>query len=336
MVTIKDISQKSGYSPATVSKALNGYGDVSAETQEKIRSIAEELHYMPNAAARLLKTNRSQNIGVVFEDDTLSGLTHGYFSRILNSAKNELERRGYDITFIGRNIGGKSFLEHIRYRNCDGVLIANVDFTAGSVLELVHSEVPAVTIDYIFDNVSSVMSDNVEGSYQLTRYLLDAGHKRIAFIHGEQTSVTAKRLSGFFRALAEAGVDVPDSYVLDGRYNDTKTSAALTRQLMEMPSPPTAIMYPDDFAYIGGMNELEKMNIKIPDDVSVVGYDGINLSQVIRPRLTTYSQDAEMIGSESGRKLVEIIEQGRGAVAEQIMVSGRLIEGKSVKTIKKR
>ena len=83
------------------------------------------------------------------------------------------------------------------------------------------------------------------------------------------------------------------------------------------------------------MNELEKMNIKIPEDVSVVGYDGINLSQVIRPRLTTYSQDAEMIGSESGRKLVEMIEQGRGAVAEQILVSGRLIKGNSVKELKK-
>ena len=335
MVTIKDISQKSGYSPATVSKALNGYGDVSAETQEKIRSIAEELHYQPNAAARLLKTNRSQNIGVVFEDETFSGLTHGYFSRILNSAKNELERRGYDITFIGRNIGGRSFLEHIRYRNCDGVLIANVDFSAESVRELIQSEVPAVTIDYIFDNVSAVMSDNVEGSYQLTRHLLEAGHKRIAFIHGEHTSVTAKRLSGFFKAHAEAGVNVPDGYILEGRYNDTKTSALMTRKLMELPTPPTAIMYPDDFAYIGGMNELEKMNIKIPEDISVVGYDGINLSQVIRPRLTTYSQDAEMIGSESGRKLVEMIEQGRGAVAEQILVSGRLIKGNSVKELKK-
>lgn len=335
MVTIKDISKKSGFSPATVSKALNGYGDVSPKTQEKIRKIADQLHYMPNSAARLLKTNRSHNIGVVFEDETLSGLTHDYFSRILNSAKNELERRGYDITFIGRHIGGTSFLEHLRYRNCDGVLIANVDFTADTVLELIHSEIPAVTIDYIFDNVSAVMSDNVEGTYQLTKYLLEAGHKKIAFIHGEHTSVTSKRLSGFFRAFAEADLEVSDGYVLEGRYHDTKISALMTKRLMELPEPPTAIMYPDDFAYIGGMNELEKMNIRIPDDVSVVGYDGINLSQVIRPRLTTYSQDAEMIGTESGRKLVEVIEQGRGAVAEQIMVSGHLIAGNSVKVLKK-
>ncbi len=100
MVTIKDLSKKCGVSPATVSKALNGYGDVAPATLEKVRKAARELHYTPNPAARLLKTNRSRNIGVVFEDETLSGLTHDYFSRILNSAKNELEGRGYDLSLI--------------------------------------------------------------------------------------------------------------------------------------------------------------------------------------------------------------------------------------------
>ena len=334
MVTIKDISKKCGVSPATVSKALNGYGDIAPQTLEKVKKAAEELHYMPNSAARLLKTNRSNNIGVVFEDDALSGLTHDCFSRMLNSARSELERRGYDMTFIGARVGGSSFLEHVRYRNCDGVLIANSDFTSTRVRELIDSGIPVVTVDYVFDNISSVMSDNVDGAYRLTKYLLEAGHTRIGFIHGERSSVTAKRLSGFFRALSDHGVDVPDSYVLEGRYRDTKLAALMTRSLMELPKPPTAIMFPDDYACIGGMNELEEMGFSIPGDVSVAGYDGINLSQIIRPELTTYYQDAEAMGSESGRKLVEVIEQGRGAVAEQIMVSGSLLEGKSVKRLK--
>ena len=334
MVTIKDISKRCGVSPATVSKALNGYDDVSPKTLERIRKAADELHYMPNAAARLLKTNRSNNIGVVFEDETLSGLTHDYFSAILNSAKLELEKHGYDITFIGQKVGGSSFLEHVRYRKCDGVLIANVDFSADSVQELIRSEIPTITIDYVFDNVSSVLSDNVEGGYLLTKYLLDAGHEKIAFIHGEMTSVTSKRLSGFYKAFSEYGLEVPTEYVVEGRYHDAKVSSELTKKLMELETPPTAILYPDDYAYIGGMNELEKMGIRIPDDISVVGYDGINLSQVIRPRLTTYRQDTDSIGRESARKLIEIIEQGKSAVAEQIMVSGQLVEGKSVKRYK--
>ena len=105
MVTIKDISKQCGVSPATVSKALNGYGDISTETAEMIRKTAQEMHYMPNAAARQLKTNMSHNIGVLFVDDTMSGLTHEYFSAILNSAKEEAERLGYDITFISRTVG---------------------------------------------------------------------------------------------------------------------------------------------------------------------------------------------------------------------------------------
>ena len=114
MVTIKDISKACGVSPATVSKALNGYGDISAETIALVKRTASEMHYMPNAAARLLKTNISHNIGVLFVDESRTGLTHEYFSMILNSVKEEAEARGYDITFISQNLGGGpvSFLEH--------------------------------------------------------------------------------------------------------------------------------------------------------------------------------------------------------------------------------
>ena len=102
---------------------------------------------------------------------------------------------------------------------------------------------------------------------------------------------------------------------------------------MEMEEPPTVIMYPDDYSYLGGLSQLEKMNLSVPEDVSVVGYDGINLSQVLRPRLTTYYQDAEMIGKQSMRKLVESIENKKTCIVEQIMVSGRLLEGRSVKQL---
>ena len=188
MTTIKDISRACGVSPATVSKALNGYSEISKETVDLVRRTAKEMHYMPDAAARLLKTNISHNIGVLFEDGTMSGLTHEYFSLILNSVKKEAEKLGYDITFISRYIGGQevSFLEHCRYRRCDGVVIACVDFESAPVIELVRSEVPIVTIDYTFDNISCILSDNIEGNRKLTSHLIEAGHRKIAFIHGEE------------------------------------------------------------------------------------------------------------------------------------------------------
>lgn len=155
-ITIKDIATKCGVSASTVSKALNNYGDISPETAELIRKTAREMHYVPNTAARQLKTNTSHNIGVLFVDGMNSGLTHEYFSGILDAARDEAERLGYDITFIGKNIGGMpmTYLEHCQYRKVDGVLIANVNFSDAGVIELVKSEIPVITVDYAFDSTS--------------------------------------------------------------------------------------------------------------------------------------------------------------------------------------
>ncbi|MBE6042160.1 MAG: LacI family transcriptional regulator [Clostridiales bacterium] len=333
MVTIKDISKACGVSPATVSKALNGYDDISEDTIELVKRTAKELNYTPNAAARLLKTSISHNLGVLFVDDTMSGLTHEYFSLILNSVKEEAELCGYDITFISKTLGRQkmSFLQHCRYRNCDGVVIASVNFDSPAVHELVSSEVPVITIDFSFDNVSSVMSDNMEGSYRLAKHLAEQGHRRIAFIHGELTSVTYKRIVGFNRAMQEEGIVIPPEYMMTARYHDADSVARATSDLMDLPEPPTAIMFPDDFSYMGGQAELQRRGLSIPEDVSVCGYDGINLSKIIQPQLTTWHQDADRIGKESVRKLVETIENRATCVAEQIMVSGELVSGYSVR-----
>ncbi|MEE0955605.1 MAG: LacI family DNA-binding transcriptional regulator [Eubacterium sp.] len=332
MVTIKDIARECGVSPATVSKALNGYGDINPVTAEGIRAKAQEMNYHPNLAARQLKTNISRNIGVVFEDETNSGLAHEHFSRILNSAKDEAEHLGYDITFISEVFGG-SFVEHCRNRKCDGVLITTADFAQPSIVELVDSEIPTVSIDYAFENQTCIMSDNMEGEYRLTRYLIEQGHRKIAFIHGEKTAVTIKRLRGFYQACQEAGIEVPDAYVIEGKYHETSNSAIATRSLMQMRNRPTAILYPDDYAYIGGSTELRNMGIRVPEDVSVAGYDGIGLSQVLSPKLTTWCQDTDKIGRCAARKLVELIESKGKAKAEQVLVSGRLQKGESVSRV---
>lgn len=335
MVTIKDIARECNVSTATVSKALNGYEDIGSDTVERIRKTAQEMHYRPNSAARMLKTNISHNIGVVFLEATESGIGHEYFSKILNSAKDEAEHLGYDITFISKTIGNSSFVEHCKYRRCDGVLVVSVgDFMDPAVTELIRSSFPTVVIDYTFNNHSSILSDNVEGSYSLTKYLIENGHRRIGMIHGERTSVTEKRISGFYKACQEYGIEIKDDYVLEGRYHSPEAAAEATHQLMTLKEKPTAIMYSDDFAAIGGMNVLEEMGISIPEDVSVTGYDGITLSQVMRPKLTTWYQDTDKIGRASARKLVENIENRKSCIAEQILVHGRLLEGRSVKKIK--
>ncbi|WP_326908042.1 LacI family DNA-binding transcriptional regulator [Sedimentibacter sp. MB31-C6] len=335
MVTIKDISKKSGYSTSTVSKALNGSSEIGENTSSFIRKVANEMGYFPNAAARLLKTNHSNNIGVLFIDEMQSGLAHEYFSAVLNSVKDEAEHLGYDITFISRNIGKMhmSYYNHCKYRNCDGVVIACVDFNDPEVVELIQSEIPTVTIDHIFNDCTAILSDNISGVTDLVKYIYDNGHRKIAYIHGENTSVTQRRLSGFYKTCKEMGLEIPNNYIKEARYHDPKSSGLATRELLQLSDPPSCIMYPDDFSFIGGMNEIEKQGLKIPDDISVAGYDGIYLSQVLRPKLCTFKQNTEALGKEAANNIVMAITEKKTYIPKQIWIEGELLTGKSIKKI---
>jgi LacI family transcriptional regulator len=335
LVTLKDISESCKVSVATVSKALNGQSDVGEETSRRIRKVASELGYLPNASARALKTNRSHSIGVLFVDKTGTGLRHEYFSGILDSLKVEAESRGYDITFISNSIGRNtmSYAGHARYRRFDGVIIASADFKDPQVLELVDSAIPLVVLDYVFDSRTAVVSDNVSGMEELTEYIIAQGHRRIAFIHGEDTTVTQKRLASFIKTCAMHGISIPDGFIRQALYHDPKSSGLATRELLGLAEKPTCIIYPDDFSYIGGMNEIEKHGLNVPGDISVAGYDGILLSKVLRPRLTTFEQNAEEIGKTAAAKLIENIENPKTYIPETVSVKGHLIEGESVKAL---
>ncbi len=335
MVTIRQIAEKCSVSVATVSKALNNAPDIGTETAKRIRETARTLGYFPNAAARALRTNHSYNIGVLFVDGTRSGLTHEYFSQVLNSLKNEAERQGYDVTFISRNIGdtSMSYLEHCKYRNCDGVVIASVDFNDPSITELVKSNIPVVTIDYLFDNCSAVISDNVQSMRDLVHFIYSKGHRKIAIIHGEDTAVTRFRLASFHKTCEELGITIPDEYVRAGVYHDPRESGLATRDLLSLKNRPTCIMYPDDFSFIGGMNEIERHGLAIPEDISVTGYDGIYLSQVLRPRLTTLKQDSEQIGEQAATLLVNAIKSPKTYIPNRVVVPGVVWEGETVKQL---
>ncbi len=335
MVTITDIAKACGVSRAAVSKALNGAPDISPKTAERIREQARTLGYLPNAAARALKVGRSYNIGVLFSDPTGSGITHEYFSQILESVKAEAERHGYDITFISKDLGAMSmdFYEHAKYRSCDGVVIASADFQDPAIIRLAQSEIPTVTLDYTFDSRTSILSDNIRGMEALVRFVYERGHRRLAFIHGEMTSVTQKRVASFKKTCASLGITVPADFIRPAVYHDPRSSGLATRALLALPEQPTCIFYPDDLSFLGGMSELERHGISIPKDMSVVGYDGIPLSQILRPRLSTYRQGAERMGCEAARLLIEQIEHPDTWLPQSITVEGELLEGDTVRII---
>ena len=334
MVSLKDVATRCGVSVATVSKALNDHQDISADTRERIRQAAAEMGYMANAAARTLKTNRSYNIGVLFVDQRHSGLAHEFFSSVLDSLRVEAESRGYDITFINSRIGSgsdnRSYLQHCLYRGVDGVVIASVDFTDPMVLELVNSGLPVVTIDHVFNNRIAVVSDNTQGMQNLVRYVIGKGHRKLAILHGESTTVTENRLTGFHRACAEAGIEVPEAWIRFSPFHDSDRCYQVTKELLSLPDRPDCIFFPDDYSFIGAMNAIREFGLQIPKDISVVGYDGIQLSQMISPKLTTWKQNTKELGRLAAASLVELIEHPKTAILDRHIVSGNLLEGESV------
>ncbi len=311
MVTIYDIAKKTGYAPATVSKALNDKPDISAKTKEKIHRVAKEMGYSPNSQAIALSTNKTWNVGVLFEDGQHSGFTHYLFSRVLESIKQEAEFNGYDITFMSKSIAGKdtTYLEHARYRRCDGIIIACIDFKAKEIKELVESEIPVVAIDHIFDTASTVKSDNVDGMRKIVYYLKAQGHKNITYIHGETSYVTEQRIESFIKA-NEDFLDYGKFSLIEGVYYSKSDAYNKTNLLFQKAKEiPSAIVYPDDYSALGGIECILEHGYNIPEDIAVVGFDGIELGEIITPSLTTIKQDTNKMGKIAVQQLVRQIEK---------------------------
>ena len=325
MVSIKDIAKECNVSAATVSKALNDQSDISEATKERVRRAAERLGYTTNVAARALKTNRTYNLGILFADENV-GLSHEYFSIILESFQREAEKYGYDITFINHSIAGKetTYLKHVEYRNLDGIAIMTADFEDPEIVELARSGHPVVTIDYVFDGCAAVLSDNTRGMPAILEYLYRMGHRKIAFIHGDPTYVTRERLGSFHGFCMQTGINVPEEYIVAGHYHDIEDCARTTAQLLDLPDRPTAIIFPDDYSFLGGQEEIYRRGLSIPEDIFAVGYDGINMAKLMN--LTTYEQNAKELGQLAARKLLQLINEPE-LPPETAIVSGRMLEG---------
>ncbi len=329
---MKDIALRCGVSVATVSKALNGHQDIGEATRERIMQCAKEMGYTANSAARALKTNRTYNLGILFVDLQNSGLTHEYFAAALNSFRIEAERCGYDITFINSNVGhqNQSYLQHALYRGVDGVAIICVEFHDPLLQELVYSDLPVVTLDHAFHNRAAVLSDNMEGMETLVRFVYGQGHRRLAYIHGDHTAVTENRLTGFYRACESLRLTIPNEYVMEAHYHEPVSCYEATKKLLALPERPSCIFFPDDYACIGGINALREAHMRVPEDISIVGYDGMDLAKTISPRLTTWEQNTAELGRIAASRLIARIEHPRTTPPEHIQIAGRLLEGESV------
>lgn len=335
VITIKAIAERCGCSPATVSKALNGGPDVSQRLAERIQAAAAEMGYIPNSAARALKTARTYSFGVLFKEASQAGLSHEFFSLMLNGFKSRAGELGYDIAFISDRLGDRqvTYAQNASYRRYDGVAVITAIYDEPQVRQLADSGIPTVTVDYEFDGCGCVLSDNLRGIRDLVRHVYDMGHRRIAFIHGEPTAVTRIRVAGFYRTCAELGLTVPESYVLPAVFHDPPSSAEQTRRLLALPERPSCILYPDDVSYLGGLQAIEDMGLSVPGDVSAAGYDGIELGRHLHPKLTTLRQEAAQMGARAAEELARAVDEGRSYIPGRTVIAGRLIPGETVKRL---
>lgn len=327
--TIRQLAEYCGLSISTVSKALNGYADVNEATRDAVRAAAQEIGYRPNSIARALKTNYTFNLGVLFADENNKGLTHPYFSAVLESFKVAGERCGYDTTFISHNLGHSemSYLEHCQYRNVDGVCIACVNFLEKEVSDLVMSDLPVVTIDHLFNARTCIQSENRGGVRTLVEHAHAMGHTRIAFVHGIASSVTQARVSSFRSTMASLRLPLPEEYLLECMYLDPGAAEIATLKLLRLKCPPTCILMPDDCAALGAFEAAAKMGLHIPRDLSVIGYDGIRFMQLHQPPMTSLKQDTERIGALAAEHLIGHIENPLTKAPEIVIVPGELVSG---------
>lgn len=310
MVTIYDIAKKLGISTATVSRALNGHDDVKTSTKEKIVKTANEMGYLPNSSARSLTTKKSWNIGILFSDDMNSGLKHIFFANVINEIIDSAAERGYDVSIISGNIGTEktSYLRQAKYRLLDGIVIAAVDTTHNDIQALIQSDLPVALIDQNFDDAICINSKNRKGIKSLVNHLYNKGYKKITYVTGQLNNYIANdRLQAFKDITLEHRIN-DSCNTIEGIFTDSTLAYEITRNIMNSDNIPDAIMYSDDTAAIGGLKFLLEHDYKIPEDIAICGYDGIEISQLVTPKLTTVKQNIKEIGNKTANLLIDKIE----------------------------
>ena len=280
-------------------------------------------------------SDNSYTLGILFDDEARNGLTHDFFASVLNGFKNQAEEKGYDITFINTrkdNPHKTSYLKRIQDRNIQGVGIICTNFEDPEVKELISSDVPVVTIDEPLDGVISVLSDNAQGIKNLVYHISGMGHTKIAYIHGNMNSVTQVRLKNFKEACDKLGITVPEEYIRQSFFRDINKTAFETEALLRLPDPPTCIIFPDDYAAIGGINILKAYGMVVPDDISVAAYDGIDIPSRYDPQITTVKQDMDGMGRAAAEKLIKLIETPEEITDfSDVMIETKLVEGHTIK-----
>lgn len=327
-VTIKDIAKKAGVSHTTVSRALNDHPAISKETVGRIKLLAEELDYVPSAAARGLKTNRSLVLGVIvhrIEDPFLTDVLRGIedtlnpseYSLFLAATKRDPERE-------------KRVIQAMAERRVDGIIFSSLYIGVQQLRYLKQIDIPIVLINNQTmqdPDVYLVYHQDVEATRQLTQHLVDLGHRKIAYLGSARSGRTnVKRQQGYEEGLEKAGLPLCPEYIISGTTSRPENGINGMNGLLALADPPTAVICYNDMIAIGAIKAITQAGLSVPHDISVAGFDNIDLAQYVTPPLTTFHQPRYQLGQEAAKMILHILQQDKGAQRpDAVVLHGELI-----------
>lgn len=294
-VTIKDIAREAKVSYATVSRALSGHAEISEETRERIRKLAKEMGYMPNAVAKGLVTRSTRTLGLIIPD-----ITNPFFPEVAQGIEDSASRNGYQVFLCNSNWDIKKeneYLDKLYGSRVDGIVIAPVSDVISHIMDI-NGKIPVIFAAYKpqCENCNYVVTDDFSSAAIAVEYLIKLGHRKIAFIGGEQgTSTDVGRFEGYLSTMDKYGIPVDSRYIKHGQFKQS-SGYRLTKAMLTEHELPTAVLAGNDIIALGVIQAIEEFGLKVPKDVSVIGIDDISYAALDKIQLTTVYQPKYQIG----------------------------------------
>lgn len=337
MATIKDVAKKAGVSVSIVSKAFNNYPDVNEKTRQRVFDIAKQMNYTPNIVAKNLSSKKQMTIGLISsgvlnnseKDNNAFNIFKGVYTAISAS---QFELSIYLID--SQRQKQKSYAQYCRERNIGGALLQGIRIDDPYYMELIDTNIPCVILDIIPETnnglVGSVSIDNVKASKEIAMYLFERNHRDIAVIAGrKKTYVNSERIKGVQEAFKENGLELKTDEIMYADFSEQE--AYELAKIYLKTKHPTAFLCFSDLMAFGVMKAVKEVGLKIPEDISITGFDDLVFSSYTDPQLTTIGQDFFEIGKMAAQLLQDLMENKLDQ--KHVNVEHRLIERGSVKTI---
>ncbi len=321
MASIKDVAKLAGVSVATVSRVLNNKGYVGQDTRVKVNQSIKELNYKPNEVARSLFKKQSNTIGLIVPD-----IMNPFFPELARAVEDTAVKLGYNVILCnsdGDREKEQSYLEVLKQKYVDGIIISSNTFTASQIEEL---NIPVVSIDReISKGLPTIVVENYKGAQIATHYLIDQGCQRVAHIRGTYGVVNAEERCKGYEDIARKQSWFKESYIAYGDF-DMETSVEAAKQLLQKHPEIDGIFAANDLTAISAMKAAHLLGKQVPADLSIIGFDGISLSAATIPELTTIAQPIYEMGKLSASVLIDLMEQQGAEVQTYYQLAVQLVE----------